>query len=437
MPQLTVCLTNISHASHIYIAYSGGIDSHVLLHLCASQPELNPKITAVYVHHGLQPKAESWALHCQQEAEKLAVAFQLLRVNAHPKNGQSPEEAARDARYHALESLLGDGEVLLVAQHQEDQLETVLLQLFRGAGVQGLAAMPASTAFGKGQMLRPFLRVSKQAIQDYAQSHHLNWVDDPTNKCDDFDRNFLRNQILPLVKTRWPAVAKTVSRSASHCANAQQLLTELAEDLLTPVLNCTDNTLAISKLAKLASNKQQLVIRQWFKQQNLQMPSTQFIEAIFKTVINTKSSSNPQLKKAGFVIRRYQDKLYCNKDQPEFKSLKSLDWPQSENKIVLPDHSILQRHSATSGIPASLWQTAKVTIRFREGGEKISLEGRKGQHSLKNLFQEAAIPPWERDLMPLLYFDEVLVAVADLWLNSQIQKSGSGLCYQLEWRKGQ
>lgn len=437
MLELIACLQNINRASHIYIAYSGGIDSHVLLHFCALQPELKPKITAVYVHHGLQPKAESWAVHCQAEAEKLAVSFQLLRVNAHPKNGQSPEEAARDARYQALESLLSDGDVLLVAQHQEDQLETVLLQLFRGAGVQGLAAMPASTPFGKGQMLRPFLEVSKQVIQDYAQIHHLNWVDDPTNECDDFDRNFLRNQIVPLLKTRWPAVAKTVSRSAGHCANAQQLLTELAQDLLTPILNRADNTLAISKLSKLDSNKQQLLIRQWFKQQNLQMPSSRFIEDIFKTVIAAKPSSNPQLKKAGMVIRRYQDKLYCCKDLPDFKNLAGLDWPQSENKIVLPDNSILQRHPVASGIPASLWQTTTATIRFRQGGEKISLVGRKGQHTLKNLFQEAAIPPWERDLIPLLYFDEVLVAVADLWLNSQVQKYGSGLCYQLEWRKAQ
>lgn len=428
-------LQSFNLANNIYIAYSGGIDSHVLLHICATQPELKDKITAVYVHHGLQPKAESWAVHCQAVAEKLAVSFQLLRVNAHPQNGESPEQAARDARYQALKSLLNDADVLLVAQHQEDQLETVLLQLFRGAGVQGLAAMPKVMNFGKGQLLRPFLEVSKQMIQDYAQAHQLIWVDDPTNQCDDFDRNFLRNQVLPLLKTRWPSAAKTVSRSANHCANAHQILTEVAEDLLTLVLNHTDNTLSISKLLELDSKKQPLVIRQWFKHQNLKMPSTTFINEIFNTVIATKASSNPQLKKADYVIRRYQNKLYCGKNHPDLKSLNDLIWEQTENKILLPDHSFLQRHPASCGIPVSLWQAAKVTIRYRKGGEKISLVGRKGQHTLKNLFQEAAVPPWERDLTPLLYFDETLIAVADLWLSSGVQVCDNEFCYRLEWRK--
>jgi tRNA(Ile)-lysidine synthase len=441
MQQLIACLHSLNHTRHIYIAYSGGIDSHVLLHACATQPELKHKITAVYVHHGLQLKAESWAIHCQQEAEKLNVSFQLLRVNAHPKKGQSPEEAARDARYQALESLLNDGDVLLVAQHQEDQLETVLLQLFRGAGVQGLAAMPKVISFGKGKMLRPFLDISKQTIQHYAQKHGVCWVEDPTNQCDDYDRNFLRNQIVPLLKTRWASVAKTVSRSANHCANAQQLLDEIAEKLLTEVMTSSplkdcqsfSTSLSISKLLELDSNKQSLVIRQWFKQLNLQMPSAKFVEDIFKTVIAAKSSSNPQLKKAGVVIRRYQDNLYCSKDLPGFKNLEGLVWKQSQNQILLADNSLLQRLPATSGIPVSLWQAAKVTIRYRQGGEKISLAGREGQHTLKNLFQEAAIPPWERNLIPLIFFDEELIAVADLWLSSKVQIEQSRLYYQLKW----
>jgi tRNA(Ile)-lysidine synthase len=443
MPELTAYLQKLKSARYIYIAYSGGIDSHVLLHLCATHPELKAKITAVYVHHGLQPKAESWAMHCQQQAAQVEVKFQLLRVNAFPKNGQSPEEAARDARYQALEKLIHENDVLLVAQHQEDQLETVLLQLFRGAGVQGLAAMPKEIGFSQGKMLRPFLDVSKQSIQEYAQTHHLTWVEDPTNQCDDFDRNFLRNQIVPLLKTRWTNVAKTVSRSANHCANAQQLLNELAENLFAQVMtasplkdwqSCT-STLSISKLLQLDSNQQQLVIRQWFKQQNLQMPSTDFIDNIFKTVIAAKPSAEPQLKKSGIVIRRYQDNLYCSKDLPDFKNLTGLVWEQSENQILLPDNSILQRYPAHSGIPASLWKAANVTIKFRQGGEKISLAGRKGQHTLKNLFQENAIPPWERDLIPLLYFDNVLIAVADLWLSSQVQIEQQELCYKLKWQK--
>ena len=150
-----------SQTERVFIAYSGGIDSHVLLHLSASQNEIKSKITAVYVHHGLQKEADAWAKHCEDVSLALGVNFQSLKVNGKKAVGLSPEEVARDARYHALKSLLGNNDVLLVAQHREDQMETVLLQLFRGAGVQGLSAMPLSIAFGLGVMCRPFLDVSK------------------------------------------------------------------------------------------------------------------------------------------------------------------------------------------------------------------------------------------------------------------------------------
>ena len=205
---------------HVYVAYSGGVDSHVLLHFCASIKLLKDKITAVYVHHGLQAEAESWAKHCEKTAEGLGVDFLVLRVNAYAKSGESPEEAARNARYAALKSLMDADDMLLLAQHREDQLETVLLQLFRGSGLRGLSGMPERMAFGQGVMLRPLLNIPKQAINDYAQAHQLSWVEDPSNQSNDYDRNFLRNAVVPLLKQRWPAIDKTVSRSAKHCADA-------------------------------------------------------------------------------------------------------------------------------------------------------------------------------------------------------------------------
>jgi tRNA(Ile)-lysidine synthase len=422
--------------SELYIAYSGGVDSYVLLHVCSELIEFKGKITAVYVHHGLQAIAESWGIHCQREAEKLGVSFQLLRVNAQSKKGESPEEAARNARYQALKPLLTENDVLLVAQHREDQLETVLLQLFRGAGIQGLAAMPKAIAFGNGQILRPFLDVSKQTIQAYAEEYSLTWVADPSNACDDFDRNFLRNQLIPLVKTRWGQVDKTVARTAQHCAAAQMLLNEVAENLLAEILN-EDNTLSISQLQQFSHQKQSLVIRTWFNQQGLKMPSAGFISAIFTEVIHAKTSAEPSLKKAGVVIRRYQDKLYCLKDLSGFKNLTGLIWQAVESQVVLPDGSVLVRYLAHDGIPLSLWQQAHVTVRFRQGGEKIRLAGRQGLHTLKNLFQEAQIPPWQRDRVPLLYFDDQLVAVANLWLSSEVQAVDNESCYQIDWLPSQ
>ena len=217
-----------ANAEKIFVAYSGGVDSHVLLHLLASMALYKSRITAVYVHHGLQLEAEQWAVHCESVALALGVSFKCLRVNAQKTTRQSQEEVARDARYQALKALLTESDVLLLAQHREDQMETVLLQLFRGAGIQGLSGMPLVIDFGLGQVIRPFLDVSKQAINAYAALHQIHWVEDPSNQSDNFDRNFLRNQIFPQLKQRWPALDKTVARSARHCANSQVVSQGLA-----------------------------------------------------------------------------------------------------------------------------------------------------------------------------------------------------------------
>ena len=215
---------------NIFIAYSGGIDSHVLLHLCASDAQLKAKLTAVYINHGLQAESESWGKHCEQVCNSLDVKFISLTANAQAAPGESPEEAARNARYAVLKPLLGADDVLLLAQHAEDQLETVLLQLFRGSGLKGLSGMPASMAFGQGKLVRPLLEVSKNDIIAYANAHNLKWIEDPSNQHRHFDRNFLRHDIIPLLKQRWPSLAVTVSRAAGHCANAQDLLGAIADD---------------------------------------------------------------------------------------------------------------------------------------------------------------------------------------------------------------
>ena len=218
-----------SNTNKVFIGYSGGIDSHVLLHLCASISHLHSKITAVYINHGLQQEAKHWEKHCQSVCLALKVNFRCFNVNAKKEPGQSPEEAARDARYNSLIPLLEQHDQLLLAQHREDQLETVLLQLFRGSGVQGLAGMPSLIAFGKGEKCRPFLDIPKQAIIDYAVKHNLHWIEDPSNQCNDFDRNFLRNQILPQLKERWPSIDKTVARSSRLCTDSYDLENELAQ----------------------------------------------------------------------------------------------------------------------------------------------------------------------------------------------------------------
>jgi tRNA(Ile)-lysidine synthase len=418
----------ISQLGRVYIAYSGGVDSHVLLHCCAGLPELQGRLTAVYIHHGLQTEAESWALHCEKITKNLGVDFITLRVNAKASQGESPEAAARNARYTALKSLIHTGDLLLLAQHREDQLETVLLQLFRGGGLRGLSGMPERMAFGSGVMLRPLLNTSKQAIGDYADAHQLSWVEDPSNQSNDYDRNFLRNQIMPLLKQRWPALDKTVSRSARHCANAQVLVEQVADGLFNDIFNPKDNTLCISRLTEHHRSSQQLIIRCWFGYLGLKMPAQAVVERILGQVVAAGKQRDPVLSEQGYNIRRYRDKLYCLVVQVE---LQDCLWPTGQTSIKIgPDQTLTCLISST-GILRERWLAARVDIKFRRGGEKIGLPGRQGHHALKNLFQEAGIPSWERDSLPLIYLDDQLAAIGERWISAEFYSEKIQGCISL------
>jgi tRNA(Ile)-lysidine synthase len=421
-PRLIESLLGLRKVSprRIFLAYSGGVDSHVLLHLCAQDPELRKRLTAVHVHHGLQSQAEAWAIHAETTARGLGVEFLLCRVDAHPKPGESPEEAARNARYEALKPVIRPDDVLLVAQHQDDQLETVLLQLLRGSGLVGLAGMPESMPFGQGTLLRPFLHVRKEEIDRYASAHRLAWVEDPTNRESVYDRNFLRQQVLPLLKQRWPSCDRTVARTAGHCAEAYALLADVAEASFAKVYSSADNTLKIDQLSALDLSRRQLVIRHWFRQMGLKMPSQAFLAQLFDHVIGAGINSDPVLSGQGYQIRRYRNKLYCLRvGHTESLQIQDLDWPKERESLAIGECMTLTRIASTAGIPQAVWLQSKVTVRLRGGGELIALPDRRGHHRLKNLYQEIGIPPWERAAIPLIYLDGKLAAVAGLWISAE------------------
>lgn len=427
-------LTPWASIERLYIAYSGGVDSHVLLHLCAADKQLRDKITAVHVHHGLQAQAEAWTEHCRSVTQDLGVEFILLRVNAAANKGESPEEAARNARYSALKALLDAGDILLVAQHLEDQLETVLLQLLRGSGLRGLSGMPERMPLGRGLMLRPLLNVSKQAIDDYAKAHRLQWVDDPTNALSDYDRNYLRNAVVPLLKQRWPACDVTVARAARHCAEAQALVSEVAGELYARICNESDKTLSISRLHACDRSRQQLVIRHWLQDLGLKMPAEAFVLRVVTQLAAAGGNRDPVLMGPGLCLRRYRDKLYCL-ERGRTETLQEVSWPEELPSITIGGNIILSALPSAAGIGLERWRQGRITVKFRRGGEKIPLPGRKGRHTLKNLYQEAGIPPWEREAMPLVYLDGKLAAVGDRWISAEFYIEGNEGCIRFSLQK--
>lgn len=421
------------HSAHkIFIGYSGGVDSHVLLHLLACIPELKQKLIAVYVHHGLQVSADSWALHCQQVTSNLSVNFTVLKVNAQALPRQSPEEAARNVRYQAFKNLLSNHDVLLFAQHRDDQLETVLLQMFRGAGLKGLSGMSQKTAFAPGALLRPLLNINQQTIKYYAQQHDLQWIEDPSNQETQFERNYLRHKIIPLLKKRWPSLDKTVARVAMHCADAQSVLSVSANKKMHLLYDTQKQSLSIPGLLTHDYLNQQWILREWLHYLGVRMPSKKVLTTIMQDILLARPEANPVVAHDGYKIQRYRQDLYLMAIQKKPDLAQVFTWITDSASLVLTHNGVLWAKEADKGIAKQRWQQANIQVKYRQGGEKIALPKRNGRHSLKKLYQEAGIAYWKRDVIPLIYINGVLAVIGNDWVSADFYTQGR-TCISVAW----
>ncbi|MCX8048881.1 MAG: tRNA lysidine(34) synthetase TilS [Methylohalobius sp.] len=403
-------------AAFYWIGYSGGVDSHVLVDLCARlRHELGPVFGAIHVHHGLHPEADRWAEHCQHVCAGLALPFQLIRVAVKPKPGQSLEEVARTARYQAFARHVGKDTALLLAHHQDDQAETVLLQLLRGAGPAGIAGMAQVGKIGQGALLRPLLEVPKEELLVYARQSQLTWIDDPSNFDHTLDRNYLRHCILPLIKGRWPSCARTIARSAKHCAEAQEFLAESVRSQLEGAVDRTGG-LAIEALLGLDRRQQRWLLREWLRKQGFRSPPAVLLERILKETISAAPDRQPRVVWSEGVVCRYRGRLYALPLHVSQDPNWQCAW-DGQKPLLLPDGSVLEpRPAFGAGIAARWWREGGIQVRYRRGGERCRLPGRCGHKTLKKLFQEQNVPPWMRARLPLIYLADKLAAVADLWV---------------------
>jgi tRNA(Ile)-lysidine synthase len=296
--------------ARLCIALSGGVDSVALLHaardLAAHHAAV--RLRALHVDHGLQPASGEWAAFCRESCGRLAVPCEVLELRLAPRKGESVEAEARRERYAALAAALQPGEYLLTAHHADDQLETVLLQLFRGAGVAGLAAMPEYAPLGPGYHLRPLLQVARADLVAHADAVGLQWIDDPMNRESRYDRSYLRHEVLPAILGRWPAVARTVGRSARHLAEAQRLLEVLAETDAGPLLD-EDGTLELKGLKALPRGRQVNLLRWWIVRQGLGLPSTARLESILRDVVPARPDAHPVVEWPTGEVRRRKGRL--------------------------------------------------------------------------------------------------------------------------------
>jgi len=418
----------------LYVAFSGGMDSTVLLHILAHARPARP-IRAVYVDHGLQPESAEWGDWCNSICDDWDVPFELLRVTVEAK-GVGLEAAGREARYEAFRALLTADEWLVTAHHRNDQLETALLALFRGSGPDGLAAMPALTRHHGVSLIRPCLDADVGEIRAYAIEHNLRWVEDPTNAELNFDRNFLRAEVVPKVLERWPRAPQTVARSARLQGEVSVLLEALAKaDIATAV---EENRLDITALSRLDPPRQRNALRYVLRQMGLPLPSEAQLHAALSALLTERTDASPCAAWPGARLRRYRGTvwMYSEALDPGAESANSepLRWaPPGEIELGGLRGRLSVQEGMGQGVRAAVLRRP-LTVRFREGGEQIRPYSEGPTRTLKKLLQEKNVLPWMRAHIPLIYSEEVLIAAGDLWVNADYAAQKDESSGRILWR---
>jgi tRNA(Ile)-lysidine synthase len=401
-----------SKCKRVWVAYSGGVDSHVLLHCLASMRPANYELLAIHINHSLSNQAEKWAQHCAIVCQQLEIAYFVREVQVIVPPRTSLEAAAREARYQAIQELIEDGDIVVTAQHADDQAETLLLQLFRGSGVPGLAAMPVWSKLGTGQLGRPLLSCTREQILNYALEHNLTWIEDESNINLRFERNFLRQQIMPQLINRWPKLNLTLVRAAQHQAQASLLLDEYAAIDLQTCIN-PNNSLNLDELANFPHYRQNNILRYWLKNLAFPTPSTAQLQQIIQQVINAKNHTQPLISWSGIELRRYRNQLFALPNLPAVNN-NIITWHPSQN-LNLNLGKLQAWPSANYPCPASLYLNSAVTVKFRRGGESIYIRGHR--HKVKKILQQLPLPAWLRAFVPLIYVGDRLVAIPMLGPN--------------------
>ena len=415
----------------LWIAYSGGSDSHALLHAVATlRGELGlAALRAIHVNHGLLPEAHAWEAHCRTVCIELGVDFIGLRVQV-PDGRDGVEAAARRARYAAIERCLGSGDFVLTAHTEDDQAETVLLQLLRGAGPRGLAGMTLRRRLGEGWLIRPLLQMSRASVREYARREGLPTVEDPSNRDSRFDRSFVRHALLVPMRARWPGVSHTLARVASHQAGLAHLLEEITARELPEA--GPGGGLSVAILAGMDPARRTRVLRAWPERLGLPPPSLAHLAEIDRCLIRARPDAMPLVQWPGAEARRYRDGIFFMPRLGRREARARVEWRLPE-PLRLRHGTLRVEDTHAPGL--ARWAAAEgVSVRFRQGGERYRPRHGGRSHSLKKLFQEAGIPPWLRSRIPLVYVGEALASVPGLLLCGDFVSGDAEPAWLITWQ---
>ena len=413
------------------IALSGGLDSTVLTHaLAATVGRHGIPMLAVHVDHGLQRDSSAWVEHCAAFAKALGIEFLARQVTVDLNAGLGVEAAAREARYAAFRGLVEPGDWLLSAHHEDDQAETVLLNLMRSSGPTGLAGISDCRPFSVSWLIRPLLDVPRRDLETYAHAHALEFVVDPANVDQQLDRNYLRHEVLPRLEARWPAAARRIRRSAVLARETAGLLAELAANDREGLGDRPDR-LELEGLRALSPERQRNVLRHAIVDLGLPSPGAVHLEQILTSLVDARDDAQPLVAWPGARVRRYRNRLYLlAADDLEATVPERL--PASGQHVPLPGGLgvLVFEPGAASGLSDAVVDSG-LELRFRVGGEEIKPVDQQHTKKLKKLLQEAGVVPWMRDRLPLVFAGDTLVAVGDLWLSAAaVSSPGTAIRWQ-------
>lgn len=419
----------LSGATNLLLAFSGGMDSTVLLHLLLQLQGQFSSLRVVHIHHGVDAEDEQVAQFCLRSCQGWQIACDTIRIQVECRSRVSLQDAARKARYEALAAYMRPGEWLVTAHHLNDQCETFLLALKRGSGPKGLSAMASSQSFSVGQLIRPLLKVAQSDLQEYAKSHSLQWFEERSNQTLRFDRNFLTQMIIPQLLDRWPAFLESTARSAQLCAQQEQVVDEWSYAYLRPILD-QQKSLPIAPLIELSIAHRNAILLRWCRMVGAPAPSHQAILHLWHEVALSRHDANPILQIGSWQVRRFRERLYLLPPQPPLPD--KICWDLTADLQLPADLGILACSASEGSHVRAPTADQIVTIRFGLRG-RVAISN-VGRARVKKIYQECQVPPWLRDRLPVVYYDEIPISIPGILVTAEATPTTGESGFYLEWR---
>lgn len=426
-------LSSFPDVEKFWIACSGGMDSSVLLHLFYSnKSQIKQSLEVIYVNHGLQEKSVDWGEFCKKQCQHYEIPFTQLEINEECPKGVSIEEWAREKRYSLIAQTMNKNDVLFTAHHQDDQVETFFLQALRGAGPRGLVSMPSIKKFVNGFHARPLLQFQRSEIQRYANDNDLVWHDDNSNYDTRYDRNYLRHKILPRIEERWPAYRETISRTINHQNEYKSLLDEIAYNDMKLALHKNNMCLSLEIIQKLSFERQKNLVFVWLDELRLDSPGSKHMAQIISDIINSTTDKSPCVNWKDVEVRRYRNLLYASKIMNKHNVKIKFDW-DPESPLTILEETLIAKPEIGKGISKANTKNAKFVVRYRQGGEKIHPDNLAHSKTVKQLFQERGVLPWQRDRIPLIYINEKLAVIPGFCVDKNYSAAKDESSWDIQW----